>query len=256
MQSSPEFLAAPPADAPPAPVPSPSHRPSVPSFKNLMLGPRALVRGAAPRPFDSEPLLPNFEADESGLRMVEDVPGAELGDGRSFLDELGDEQLNMMVSFVCVERLLDKLPHDPSAHAAAASVRARLGDIASLRDVLEDVYDASHDPRFARIFASDGHLADFMRGAYVWAGIVLRALERVSLQLRDLAPDWCRLREKIDEGTYFYFRELVDLVRAEVEALRITAPEYAREVDDFSERLEQMFFAADWLRSRLQERFG
>jgi hypothetical protein len=232
----------------------------VPSFKKLMLGPRAMAPGTGSDvaiPFESEPLLPNADADESGLRMVEDIPGAfNTGGARSFLDEVGDEQLNMMVSFVCVERLLDKLPHDPSAHAAAASVRARLGDIASLRDALEDVYLASQNPLFASVFAADGHLADFMRGAYVWAGIVLRALERVSLELRDLSPDWARLREKIDEGGYFYFRELVDLVRAEVEALRFTSPEHLVEVEDFAERIEQMFFAADVLRAKLNERFG
>jgi hypothetical protein len=201
--------------------------------------------------------IPAADADESGYRRVaERLPDAFAGEASSFLDEIGDEQLNMMVSIVCIERMLDRLPHDPSAHAAANSIRARIADIAQLRDALEDVYASSANPLFASIFSADGHLADFMRGAYVWAGIVLRALERLSLELRELQPDWARLREKIEEGTYFYFRELIELVRADVEALAITMPEHKAEIDELDARLEQLFFAAGMLRARLEDRFG
>jgi hypothetical protein len=196
------------------------------------------------------------EADESGYRTVAALPDA-FTDTQTFLDEIGDEQLNMMVSFVCVERMLDKLPHDPSVHAAAAAVRARLGDIAAVQDALEDVYAASSNPMFATVFAADGHLADFMRGAYVWTGVVLRALERLSVELRDLQPDWARLREKIDEGAFFYFNELVCLIRAEVETLQLTSPASdVVEIEALDERIEEMFFATAMLRAKLDERFG
>jgi len=195
--------------------------------------------------------------DESGYRRVPELLADGFGgDASTFLDEIGDEQLNMVVSLVCVERVLDHLPHDPSAHAAAQSVRARIADLAHVRDALEDVYASSSNPVFAALFSPDGHLADFMRGVYVWVGVVLRALERVSIELRELQPNWARVREKIDEGSYFYFRELIELVRVDVETLRITAPESAPAIAELDDRLEELFFATGMLRAKLDERFG
>lgn len=223
----------------------PANRPSAPSFKRIMVRP------------PEEPVVPEASPDESGYRRVSDALAEAFGDQSvGFLDEIGDEQLNMMVSLVCIERMLDKLPHDPSAHAAAESIRARIADIARLRDALDAVYAVSGSPTYAALFTPDGHLADFMRGLYVWTGIVMRALERTCLELRDLQPDWARLRDKIEEGAHFYFRELIELVRAEVEALRITSPRDVAEIDVLDERLEDMFFAAGMLHAKLEDRFG
>jgi len=177
-----------------------------------------------------------------------------LGDeARSFLEELGDEQLTLQMSLLCVEHVVEGVPRDPSAHAAAHSLRARIDDLADLRNALNAVYLDAADPRMCAMLRHDGPLAEYLRGLYAWSKGVLRALEDVARELRVLSPDWAQLRTRLEDARAFYLDDLESAVRREAGALFV---EEGDPLGELSAHVEDLFWAASYLAQSLEKRFG
>jgi hypothetical protein len=180
------------------------------------------------------------------------------GTERTFLEELGDEQLAFHVGLSdlreALARALEALPRDRSTHAAAQAIEARVADLDDLREALNAVYLDAADPRTGSLLRSNGPLADYLRGLYAWNRGVLRALMDLADELRVLSPDWARLRARLEDTHGFYLRDLEPRIRREAKAFGVLCTEDP--LADFAMHLDELFWAASCLRTNLDKRFG
>jgi hypothetical protein len=172
---------------------------------------------------------------------------------QSFLEELGDEQLTLQMSLMCVEHVVDDVPRDPSAHAAADILCARIADLAEVRNALDAICLDAADRRMQGMLRSDGPLAEYVRGLHAWTKGVLRAFESVARELCVLAPNWAQFRARLEDARAFYLEDLELLVRREAGALH--APE-GDSLGELKAHLEDLFWAASYLAKGLEKRFG
>jgi hypothetical protein len=175
--------------------------------------------------------------------------------GTRLLDELGDDDLNLTVSLLCLEQAAGSMPRDPSARAAAETLRMRIQDLVDLRDALHALVAHARDASIAHLFAPEEPLAVYVKGLYVWSAGVVDTLDELARALRELSPDWMRLRNRLDEASGFYFDGLVTKVRRQASAQHV----HGRTTDAtraLCDSLEEVFWAASWLHRSLETRFG
>jgi hypothetical protein len=178
---------------------------------------------------------------------------------RAVLEEFSEEQITLTMSLLCVQNLVQDVPRDPSAHAAAQSVRERLADLNELRSALAAVNLDGCDARLAPLFAENAPLNDYLRGLFAWTKAVIRALEELATGLRVLEPNWTTLRARLEDAASFYLAHLERPIGEQATRLRVRAPELNDPRDplaDFDEHLIQLFWAASYLAKGLVQRFG
>jgi hypothetical protein len=185
-------------------------------------------------------------------------PSAQVTTGNPFLDEMANDDLNLTVSLMCLEQLLGGMPNDRSIRAAAEALRCRIHELGDMRDALHDLYLAAtlHEARGVRAMPPEGALAAFVKGLYLWSEILADAFEELALGMRALAPDWARLRERIEEGDTFYFDGLVAQIRRDLAANALDARDPRDPRGTFADDVEALLWAAAWLNRTLQKRFG
>jgi hypothetical protein len=178
---------------------------------------------------------------------------------RSVTSELNDEHLTLSMGLLSAQHVVDDVPRDPSAHAAAQSVRERIADMNELRSALGAVTLDACDPRMAPLLAESAPLTDYMRGLFTWAKAALRALEELARGLRVLDPNWATLRARLEDASVFYLADLERPIAEQATRLRLRLPEISDPLDplvDFEEHLIQLFWAAQNLSKGLEKRFG
>jgi hypothetical protein len=166
----------------------------------------------------------------------------------AFLDVMGELQLNLQMSLLCLGDSVEGVPYDRSAHAAAETLRTRIQELADLRDALNEVYLDAGEPPFAPLFMADAPLVSYLKGVYLWCHDVTGALGDLAASLRVLQPDWFLLRERLERAAMWYFDGLPNEIRVEMEKNAVRA--------DFVAKIEEVFFAARFLAHGLEKRFG
>jgi hypothetical protein len=216
--------------------------------------------------FDANPyaLEQHRDEDEESTPVVEDIgvptqrvplsshvrvmPRAQIPyDAMVVLDAMGEAQLQLTLDLFCLESAAGVAPYDPSARAAADTLRVRMQELADLRDALNDVYLEASDARAALLFSPGRPLAAYVRGLYVWACAVTASLTTLASSLRLLTPDWHALRCELESASAWNFDGLVPSAREDVASA--DAPELA-------ERVEELFWAAQLAARGLEKRFG
>lgn len=162
----------------------------------------------------------------------------------AFLDELADDGLDLTLRLLVVDSLAAMLP------MAAAHLRffAEVASIGALRDALQDVCARVSDRRLSRLIAPDAPLGAYVKGLFLRAGAVARALERhgfESLAVNGEA-DGARLARVADDAASFHFRELRGAIRRDVAALR-TEPGSRVALGALEAGLERLYAAVDRL---------
>jgi hypothetical protein len=148
-------------------------------------------------------------------------PASRLGPSEidAFLDELGDDGLDLTLRLLVVDSLAAMLP------MAGANLRffAEVASIGALRDALQDVCARVSDRRLSRLIAPDAPLGAYVKGLFLRAGAVARALERHGFDSLGgaTAVDGSRLAQVADDAAAFHFRELRDSIRRDVASLRL-----------------------------------
>jgi hypothetical protein len=178
---------------------------------------------------------------------------------RAVVEELSEDQITLTMSLLCVQNMVAEVPRDPSAHAAAQSVKERLADLTELKNALGNVNLDACDPRLAPLFAENAPLNDYLRGLFAWTKAVLRALEELARGLRVLDPDWATLRARLEDASVFYLADLERPIAEQATRLRLRIPEINDPRDplaDFDEHLIELFWAASYLAKGLEKRFG
>jgi hypothetical protein len=180
--------------------------------------------------------------------------------GRSCLEELAVEQTALTRSLRGASEIIGTIPRDPSAHAAAQSMRDRLADLGELKAALDAVYLDATDPRMHEMLGRDSALTEYLRGLYTWCKGVLRAFEELASGLRVLTPDWALLRARLDDARAFYLDELEGLLHGELARLRLhsngPASGTGDPLSDLDAHLAELFWAAAYLATSLEKRFG
>jgi hypothetical protein len=217
-------------------------------------------------------LPPPRERTESGIRLRPSRTGfsvllrgpagrreSEPPAASDILQELSDAQVALTKALIGAQALVAGIPRDPSAHAAAQSIRERIADLNELRTALAAVNLDACDPRTSVLFTENAPLTEYMRGLYVWVQAVLRALDELASGLRVLAPDWSLLRARLEDSTTFYLTNLEKPIARAATQLRLRLPEINDPSDplsEFDEHLIYLFWASSHLARNLEERFG
>jgi len=179
---------------------------------------------------------------------VRPSPDATWDDTAGFLDAMGELQLNFTMNLLCLESSVDGVPYDPSARAAAVTLRQRIQELVDLREALNELYLGANEPRVRALFAPDGPLVAYLKGLYLFCDEATSALTAVSNQLRILQPDWLDLRARLTKASHWYFDGLASEVRAEMDQLDVRA--------ELGEKVEEVFWAAGYAAQGLEKRFG
>jgi hypothetical protein len=137
---------------------------------------------------------------------------------------------------------------DPSAAAAQTSLRRRVGSLAMLASLLETVSSYADAPETEPLFASDGLLAAYVAGIYLWAGDVTDTLKTVARDLNTLAPNWAAFRERLGEVAWIFDMAVTEGKR--IESVLDLVPA------DIHESLDELYVALITLRHKLDEPFG
>jgi hypothetical protein len=220
--------------------------PTPPAFKRLLLG--------VPRPKASS------QVRLRALVAANDVEGEDAAQAQAhhLLDELGDEQLNLSMCLVTLETAVELIPYDPSAQAAANTVRSRLDELGELRDALQRVHFACAYPSAASLLHNDAALADYLRGIYAWLRGVVRALEFLAVELRQLGVDWGSFRARLDAARSFFLMDLAESIRLELARAAALAPDAdgPELVEELAADLEDVFACGEWFATSIRLRFG
>ena len=136
---------------------------------------------------------------------------------------------------------------DPSAAAAEASLRKRVGSLTLMCRALEGVASfvetTNHD-----LFTGEGLLAPYLAGVYLWAGDVTETLHVLARDLNALTPDWASFRERLNDVAWIHEMALAEGRRVE-KVIDLLPPEMTEPMDDL-----QLAFIT--LKHKLDEPFG
>lgn len=168
----------------------------------------------------------------------------------AFLDVMGEQQLNLTVNLFCLESSATGVAYDPSARAAADTLRTRIAELCDLRDALNEVYLEGSTAAASRLFAADAPLIEYVKGLYLWCAEVTAALTVLAAELRTLTPDWLELRRSLDRASHWYFDGLVPDVRHEVASLEAPA------LLDLAGKVDELLWAASYAHAGLDKKFG
>jgi len=177
-------------------------------------------------------------------------PAAEARAAREFLAGAGEDHLTLSVNLLCLEDPTTGVPAwDLSARAAASSLRARVDELAQVRDALAHLLaHAEVERRLAPALGPDASLSAYVKGLYLWTLDVTAALTDLARGLRSLGPDWSALRARLDESNDWYFDELPGEIRDELARAGVSG--------EAADHVEELFFAAGYLAAGLSKRFG
>ena len=136
---------------------------------------------------------------------------------------------------------------DPSAAAAQTSLRRRVGSLAMLCNALEGVASyvetSNHD-----LFASEGLLAPYLAGIYLWTGEVTETLHGLGRELNTLTPSWAAFRDRINEVAWIHDMALIEGRRIEG-VLDLLPPE-------LHDPMDELLLAFVSLKHKIDEPFG
>ncbi len=176
---------------------------------------------------------PQADESESGETVVEAVRNRHraLADGLAALEET-------CVAFELV---------DPSAAAAQTSLRRRVGSLRILVHALEGVAcfveTTNHD-----LFASEGLLAAYLAGVYLWTGDVNETLHTLARDLNGLTPNWAAFRDRLADVSWIFDMSLAE--GRHLESVRDLVP------PELHEPLDDLLMAFVGFKHKLDEPFG
>jgi hypothetical protein len=169
----------------------------------------------------------------------------------SFLDELAGDGLDLGLRLLVIDSVATLLSAE--AHALARSPRVETAIffthhafLLALRDALDRVSSRAADPRVARVIAPDAPLGAYVKGQYLRALAVARALELVgfrALEELEEAGDHAAFARMVASAATFHFPDLRESIRRDLAALRLELgqPSITKGLRD---AVEQLFVAS------------
>ena len=180
------------------------------------------------------------------------------GDGPSFEGDVLHARQALVDSLRQVRVATASMPPDPAVHAATQSVLERLKDVEALEHAITEACLETRDDRLISL-TLDGAFAEYIRSLFAWGLAVVRALDELVADLKRLAPEWPKLRERLVEAEGFYLAALEPEVIEQVERLRVEREQlgdYQPLPPQTQQKIEELFLSAAGLQQGLEKRFG
>lgn len=155
--------------------------------------------------------------------------------------------LELTVSLEWLGQALDAIPKEDASAEAVVRLRSYSRALDELRTALERVQALRAEPEHKPFFNLGGPLALFLSRQYAWCKEIADDFERMATALRRHEPTRAVFSHKAVNVSYAQFDTLAGAVRRANEATRIESKTPAVEARAFDERLEELFWATEWL---------
>jgi hypothetical protein len=168
----------------------------------------------------------------------------------AFLDELASDGLELGLRLLVVDSIAMLLP----VVAANEPFFVNAGSVVALREALDMVCTRAGDPRVSRVIGPDTPLGAYVKGLYIRASAVARALELSGFRTLDdrakaggdePGDNWTVART-LAESEGFHFPDLRDSIRRDLANLRLELGQTSI-VRVLRDAVERLFVASDRL---------
>ena len=165
-----------------------------------------------------------------------------VAEASAFRDDLATDALNLGLRLLVVDSLTRMLPDEPEnvgffTHASS---------VIALGEALDRVRSRAADARVVSVLAPDTSLGAYVKGLYLRASKLARALEVFGFEGLEGDGDSVSFARAAEEAAGFHFADLRDSVRRELAALRIELGQTSV-VRALRDAVEQLFVANDRL---------
>jgi hypothetical protein len=159
--------------------------------------------------------------------------------GDAFRDDLATDALELGVRLLVVDSLLGMVADEPE-NVAFFTHAAR---VVALSEALDRVRARIQDSRVVGVLAADSPLGAYLKGLYMRAAMVARALEVFGFASMESEGDLRALAHATGEAASFHFVDLRDSIRRDLASLRIEHGQTST-VKDLRDAVEDLFKAA------------
>lgn len=162
-------------------------------------------------------------------------------------DFWADLFLDLTVSIEWLGQALDAIPKEEASAEAVVRLRSYSRALEELRPALERVQVQRADSELKTLFNLGGPLALFLSRLYAWCGEIGEDFERMAAALRRHEPIRIVFSHKAVNESYAQFDALISAVRRANEGTRNASALPKAKARAFEERLEELFWATEWL---------
>jgi hypothetical protein len=142
----------------------------------------------------------------------------ELGpDAHAFRDDLANDALEFGVRLLVVDSLMTMIPDEPEN----VGFFTQAAFVVSLSEALDRVRARVEDSRVVGVLAPDTSLGAYVKGLYLRASMIARALEVYGFAALEGDFDGAGFSRATQEAATFHFAELRDSIRRDLASLRI-----------------------------------
>lgn len=161
--------------------------------------------------------------------------------------------LDLSVRVEWLGQALDALPKEDVSAAAVGRLRNYAHALSELHASLERVQKHRATPQLKPLFVLDGPLAGYLSRLYAWCEEIGNDFERMAAALRRREPTSIVFSHGKVNKSYAHFEALTEAVRRAHDSAQASEPEAWR---SFSENLEELFWATEWVHLALARRPG
>jgi hypothetical protein len=167
----------------------------------------------------AEQELAMWDGEEAPSTLRSDPPGpAPVSSAAgTFLQELASDGMDLGVRLLVLDSIAGMLPGDGENLRFFAHTKA----LVALREALDTVCARAVDPRVSRVLSPDAPLGAYVKGLYLRASAVARALEVFGFQALEDEGDGEAFAGALDEAAAFHFVDLRDSIQRDLATLRL-----------------------------------
>jgi hypothetical protein len=157
----------------------------------------------------------------------------------AFRDDLANDALEFGVRLLVVDSLMTMIPDEPEN----VGFFTQAGMVVALSEALDRVRARAEDARVVGVLAPDTPLGAYVKGLYVQASMIARALELYGFAALDADFDVAGFSRATQEAASFHFGDLRDSIRRDLASLRIEHGQTSV-VKALRDAVEQLFLAS------------
>jgi hypothetical protein len=204
----------------------------------VSISPRALNRKLTQLRAEQE--LVDWAGDDSApATLCNDHVPQTRRDAGAFRDDLANDALEFGVRLLVVDSLMTMIPDEPEN----VGFFTQAASVVALSEALDRVRARVEDARVVGVLAPETPLGAYVKGLYVRASMIVRALEVFGFAALEGDFDGVALSRATQDTASFHFAELRDSIRRDLASLRIEHGQTAV-VKTLRDAVEQLFVAS------------
>jgi hypothetical protein len=164
---------------------------------------------------------------------------ARSDEGDALRDDLASDAFELGVRLLVVDSLLTMVPDEPENVTFFTQAKR----VAALSEALDRVRARTNDSRVVGVLATDSPLGAYLKGLYMRAAMVAKALDTAGFAAVEGEGDMRALGHACGEAASFHFADLRDSIRRDLASLRIEHGQNST-VRALRDAVEDLFAAA------------